>query len=95
MSLQDPVIAVTSERVIAGGSGIVGVTALAGQCGVQLNLNGSTLVCMSNYSVAASFYASTPARLSYLNENLWPMKGTFYLGVGSATMTVDVVRFYK
>jgi hypothetical protein len=86
-------VSLKSERLIAGPSAIVGITALTGQIGVLINPVGGTMA-ISNESAGASFWAGY-ARINGALRNAYPMRGTFYFSGEGATVTVDVTRFFR
>lgn len=94
------VISTRSETITVGNSLVAGVTALSGQIGVMLGLRGATTVAWGGpvggtHPTAASFFAGC-VNLNYLHQNLFPMRGQFYLGGNAgATVIVDVTRFFR
>lgn len=93
-------ISTSSEVITAGASLVAGVSAQAGQIGVMIGLRGATTVAWggpvgSTHPAAASFFAGC-VNLNYLHQNLFPLRGQFYLG-GNAGVTViaDVTRFFR
>lgn len=93
-------INVTAETITCGSSLVAGVTAQVGQIGVKINVRGATTVAMggavgATHPAAASFYAAC-GNLVYLHENVFPMRGNFYLGANAGvTIQADVFRFFR
>jgi hypothetical protein len=96
----DGAISISSEVLTIGQSLVGGVTAQAGQVGVKLGLRGSTTIAWGGavggtHPTAASFFAGC-ANLNYLHDNLYQLRGQFYLGGNAgATIIVDVTRFFR
>lgn len=84
---------ITTEQISVGLSAIAGITALQGQVGVQLNVASGGTAFVSGSSGSAAWTDGSTLRSA--NENIWPMRGTFYVACKGATAVIEVTRFFS